>query len=83
MDVDDCIDAYTNMFETIFGKKCLPINRRGNIKGRFDSNVLEECIVKILMERNLSEEELLNDGVERCKVYVVVYYATQANQSAG
>lgn len=68
MDVDECIEVYTSMFETIFGKKGLPINRWGNIKGRFDSIVLEECIRTILKERQLPEGELLNDGKERCKV---------------
>ncbi|PQE09028.1 Acyl transferase acyl hydrolase lysophospholipase protein [Rutstroemia sp. NJR-2017a BBW] len=70
MDVDECIDVYTNMFEKIFGKKGLPLNRRASIKGRFDSKVLEECITKILKDRGLSEKEPLNDGKERCKVAV-------------
>ncbi|KAH6665736.1 phospholipase, patatin family protein [Halenospora varia] len=70
MDVDECIKEYTNMFETIFGKKGLPVNMWGKIKGRFDSTVLEECIRKILEDRGLSEGTLLNDGKERCKVVV-------------
>lgn len=68
MDVEECIDAYTTMFKTVFGKKGLPVNMWGKVKGRFDSNVLEECIKKILKDRGLPEEELLNDGKERCKV---------------
>lgn len=68
MDVDDCIEAYTSMFQTIFGKKGLPVNMLGKIKGRFDSTVLEECIRKILQERGLSDAEPLNDEKERCKV---------------
>jgi len=68
MDVDDCIEAYTSMFQTIFGKKGLPVNMWGKIKGRFDSTVLEECIRKILKQRGLSDIEPLNDGKERCKV---------------
>jgi hypothetical protein len=68
MDVDECIEEYTNMFETIFGKKGLPVNMWGKIKGRFDSTVLEECIKKILKGRGLPEGALLNDGKERCKV---------------
>lgn len=70
MDVDECIEAYTTMFETIFGKKSLPVNIWGKVKGRFDSNVLEECIEKILKDRGLSKGELLNDGTDRCKVVV-------------
>jgi hypothetical protein len=68
MDVDECIKVYTSMFETIFGKKGLPVNIWGSIKGRFDSTTLEGCIRKILKDRGLSERELLNGGNERCKV---------------
>lgn len=68
MDVDECIEAYASMFETIFSKKGLPVNMWGKIKGRFDSSILKDCIRKILTERGLSEGELLNDGKERCKV---------------
>jgi hypothetical protein len=68
MDVDECIEAYTSMFKTIFAKKDLPFNIWGNIKGRFDSTVLEECIHKILEDRGLSKREPLNDGNKRCKV---------------
>jgi len=57
MDVDECIDAYTSMFKTIFRKKGLPVKIWGSIKGRFDSTVLEECIRKILKKRGLSERE--------------------------
>jgi hypothetical protein len=64
MDIDECIEAYTSMFKTIFGKKGLPVNIWGNIKGRFDSTVLEECIRKVLKDRGLSEREPLNDGNE-------------------
>lgn len=68
MDVDDCIKAYTSMFQTIFGKKGLPINIWGKVKGRFDSTVLEGCVRKILEEGGLPDVEPLNDGKERCKV---------------
>ncbi|PVH75974.1 phospholipase, patatin family protein [Cadophora sp. DSE1049] len=70
MDVDECIEEYTSMFETIFGKKGLPVNLWGKIKGRFDSTVLEQCIKGILKKRGLAEDALLNDGNERCKVVV-------------
>ena len=68
MDIQECIDAYTDMFKTIFGKKGLPVNVWGKIKGRFDSIVLEECIRKILKDNGHSETEPLNDGRVRCKV---------------
>ena len=68
MDVDECIEVYTRMFEAVFGKKGLPVNMWGKLKGRFDSTVLEECIKIILTERGLPEGEPLNDEKERCKV---------------
>jgi hypothetical protein len=68
MDVDECIDAYTSMFKTIFGKKGLPVSMFGNIKGRFDSIVLEECVAGILKRRGLSTTESLLDEKNRCKV---------------
>lgn len=72
MDIDECIKTYTSMFQTLFASKGLPINILGKIKGRFDSAVFEKCIGKILRERGLSDAELLNDGKERCKVYVPI-----------
>jgi hypothetical protein len=71
MEIEECIDAYTSMFKTIFGKKGLPVNILGKIKGRFDSLVLEECVKKILKKRELSEAEPLDDGKCRCKVQVL------------
>lgn len=68
MDIDSCITAYTDMFQTIFGKKGLPVNMWGKIKGRFDSIVLEECIRKILKDNGQSQTEPLNNGGLRCKV---------------
>jgi hypothetical protein len=56
------------MFRTIFGKKGLPLNMWGKVKGRFDSIILEECIREILKERGLPDVEPLNDGKARCKV---------------
>jgi hypothetical protein len=73
MHVDECIDAYTGMFKRIFGKKGLPVNMLGKIKGRFDSKVLEECIKEILEQRGLSTIEPFNDEKDRtCKVSVVL-----------
>jgi hypothetical protein len=73
MDVDECINAYTSMFKRIFGKKGLPVNMLGKIKGRFDSMVLEDCIREILEQRGRSPMEPFNDEKDRtCKVSVVL-----------
>lgn len=73
MDVDECIDAYTIMFKRIFGKKGLPVNMLGKIKGRFDSMVLEDCIREILEQRGQSTMEPFCDEKDRtCKVLVIL-----------
>src|ERR1700733_12663258 len=73
MHVDECIDAYTGMFKRIFGKKRLPVNILGKIKGRFDSMVLEECVKEILEEGGLPTIEPFNDEKDgTCKVSVVL-----------
>jgi hypothetical protein len=69
MGVDECIETYTDMFGSIFGKKGLPVDWRGRVKGRFDSVVLEECIQDILRRRGLSiDEPLENPQHARCRV---------------
>lgn len=83
MDVDECTEAYTSMFQTIFEKKGLPVNMWGNIKGRFGSTVLDECIRTILKGRGLSDAEPLSDGKARCKVYVSLYKSVISNQGVG
>jgi hypothetical protein len=73
MHVDECIDAYTSMFKRIFGKKRLPVNMLGKIKGRFDSIVLEECVKEILEQRGLPIIEPFNGEKDRaCKVSVAL-----------
>jgi hypothetical protein len=73
MDIDECIDAYTSIFKRVFGKKGLPVNMLGKIKGRFDSMVLEDCIREILEQRGQSTMEHFNDEKDRaCKVLVVL-----------
>lgn len=80
MDVDECINAYSSMFKRIFGKKGLPVNMRGKIKGRFDSMVLEDCIREILEQRGLSSMEPFNDEKDRtCKVLVILDFTGPLN----
>lgn len=73
MDVDECLRAYASMFKRVFGKKGLPTTLRGEVKGRFDSIVLKDCIREILRDRRLpADEPLLNSREDACKVYVYV-----------
>ena len=69
MDVDECIEAYTDMFGRVFGKRGLPIDWRGKVKGRFDSIVLEECIRDVLRKRGMDVDEPLEAPESaRCKM---------------
>ena len=76
MDVDECITDYIKILRTDFNidKKGYPINWKGNVKGRFDSNVLAEAFEDILKRKGLSSGAMLNDGEIRgngdSKVYV-------------
>ncbi|KAF2741815.1 FabD/lysophospholipase-like protein [Sporormia fimetaria CBS 119925] len=73
MDVDDCIAAYTELMEMVFGekKRALPVGWSGNITAKFDSQLLQKAIKQVLTSRGLPETALFDDGVERsCKVFV-------------
>jgi hypothetical protein len=66
MDVDECITAYNELAEAVFGQKLssFPFNVKGKVKARFDSTKLDKAICKVV-QRSASETELLNDGIER------------------
>jgi hypothetical protein len=71
MDVDECITAYSELMEQVFGerKRALPVGLKGNIKAQFDSGALKRAIEKVVASRGLLETALLDDGVEQsCKV---------------
>ena len=67
MGVDQCIAAYSDLAEAVFGKKVssLPFNFQGKIKSRFDSSKLEAAVLKVIKDGGASEHELLNDGAKR------------------
>lgn len=46
MDVDKCIDAYSDLAATVFGEKLrsIPFSFKGDITARFDSKKLESAI---------------------------------------
>ncbi|KAF7508686.1 hypothetical protein GJ744_008933 [Endocarpon pusillum] len=71
MDVDECITEYQRMISQIFKKKHLPIDWRGRLKGRFDTQVLIDSIMETMSTCNVSEAERLDSGKEKaCKVFV-------------
>lgn len=70
MEVDQCIVAYSNVAESVFGKKSsrLPFSIKGKVKARFDSVKLEQAIRKTISDSGISDTELFNDGAQRgCK----------------
>ncbi|KAG7289879.1 hypothetical protein NEMBOFW57_006256 [Staphylotrichum longicolle] len=62
MTIDECIDAYTSLFDKVFEKKCHRVNVRGKLQGRFDTAELEQAIKKILVDRGFGEDALLKDS---------------------
>jgi hypothetical protein len=67
MDVDECIAAYTDLAEAVFGKKqsLLPFNFKGKVKSRFDAAKLESAVRKVVEDSGAPENDLFNDGAER------------------
>jgi hypothetical protein len=64
MDVDQCIDAYSDLAAAVFGEKLrsFPINFKGDITAKFDSEKLECAIRKVIEDSSASNQDLFNDG---------------------
>lgn len=67
MSVDECIAAYSDLAAAVFSEKVrrIPVNRKGEVRPRFDSAVLESAIKKVISQNGASETDMLNDGIER------------------
>lgn len=71
MDIDECIDAYSELSRTIFSKRGLPLDKWGNIKGRYKASELGNAVKTIIRHSGTSEDAPLDDGNARgCRVYV-------------
>jgi hypothetical protein len=69
MSIDDCIDAYLSLSDRIFQKKRHRVTVKGNIQGRFDSDVLERAIKEVVVAQGLPENTLLKDTSDNaCRV---------------
>jgi hypothetical protein len=67
MDVDECIDAYSDLAAAVFGEKLrsIPFNFfKGDITARFDSVKLESAIRKVVEDSGASDQDLFNDGTK-------------------
>ena len=76
MDVDACITAYAGLIKEVFEEKAHwgPLNWRGRVQARFDSDKLKGAIEKVIINQGYSPTEPFNDGKARgCKVYVKFY----------
>ena len=78
--MDECITDYTKILRTVFNKhkKGCPLNWKGNVKGRLDSNVFAEAFEDIIERKGLSSDTMYYEGViggnGDCKVYVNVVH---------
>lgn len=67
MDVDECITAYSDLAEYVFGDRQnhIPVNIKGEIKPRFDLARLKSAILRVVAQSGVSETDFLNDGTKR------------------
>ncbi|OQD86643.1 hypothetical protein PENANT_c007G05014 [Penicillium antarcticum] len=73
MDVDQCIDAYSDLAAAVFSEKLhsVPINFKGNITARFNSATLESAILKVVEDSGADKQDLFDDAAARgCKTFV-------------
>ncbi|KAJ5801938.1 Acyl transferase/acyl hydrolase/lysophospholipase [Penicillium pulvis] len=67
LDVDECIDAYSELMESVFGERIshIPVDWSFNIRAKFDSNRLKAAIEHVITKAGASPTDLMNDGVAR------------------
>jgi len=71
MDVDECIDAYTELIKIVFQEKVhrTPLNWKGRVQARFSSTKLAAAINQVITSQGHSPIEKFNDGgVRGCRV---------------
>ena len=86
MDVDECITEYSELMETVFGKRSskLPFSWTGKTKARFDSKKLKSAIEKVVTNHNASSTELFDNGTARgCRVLVAPIYGSHYANADG
>lgn len=71
MTVDESIDAYVQLADSVFQKKRHRVTLKGRMQGRFGSDELEHAIKEILRKKQLDENALMQESQDpRYKVYV-------------
>lgn len=84
MDVDECIDAYSELSRTVFRKKGFPLDKSGNIKGKYKASELVNAVKTITRNSGTSEDAPLDDGTDRaCRVYVTGLQGSKKRLTTG
>ncbi|KAJ5641329.1 hypothetical protein N7490_005329 [Penicillium lividum] len=67
LDVDECIEAYSELMESVFGEKIshIPVDWSLNIRAKFDSKRLKAAIEHVITQAGASPTDLMDDGVSR------------------
>ena len=71
--VDECIKAYEELMESIFGAKAhwMPFNLLANVNAQYDSQKIKHEIEEVLRKHDIALNSLFNDGHKRnCRVSV-------------
>lgn len=72
MDIQPCIEAYSELSRGIFRERGLPVDWQGHVKGKYKTSELEDAVKKIVKDSGSPEDAPLDDGKDRgCRVYVV------------
>ncbi|KAJ5706721.1 Acyl transferase/acyl hydrolase/lysophospholipase [Penicillium malachiteum] len=73
MDVDECIEAYRALMESVFSDKTrkIALDWSGNVKAQYDSQKLRAAIEHVIVSAGVSPDAVMNDGnSRRCRVFV-------------
>lgn len=69
MSVDECINAYTKLADTVFVKKGHRLSLMGKVQARYDTMALTSAVNSIVAAAGLDEKTLLWDSDPKaCKV---------------
>ncbi|KAF3391629.1 hypothetical protein F1880_007909 [Penicillium rolfsii] len=73
MNVDECIQSYTSLINSVFGEKVnnIPVDWSGNIRPQYDSQRLKAAIQNVIENAGAAPNDLMDDGAPRkCRVFV-------------
>lgn len=73
MSIDECILAYTQLINSVFGEKVnnIPVDWSGKIRPQYDSQRLKAAIENVIEKAGAAPDDLMDDGAHRhCRVFV-------------